>query len=171
MKNATPKIRNIFSPRVRVALMCTEEERRTKSEFADECDINLIMARARKTGIDPYAARLAASQYGDFGQLPDYMEMRDKLIAAERMFLELPATVRKQFDNDPGQFIAAANTPEGREVMKKFGLGADSEAIPASPAASSSAGQAEGAGTEPARPKTPANAQSPKAAKPSENNE
>jgi len=104
-------------------IACTMEERRTKSEFKDECDINLIMARYKKTGILPQSALSAAAQYGDFSQLPDYMEMRHKIIAAEELFAALPSDVRKQFDNDPGLFIDAADTPEGRALMIKLGLG------------------------------------------------
>jgi hypothetical protein len=135
--------RTRFSEKLSPQTVCTEEERRTKSEFASECDINLIMDRARKTGVDPFAARAAAKKYGDFAQLPDFMQMQDKLIAAHELFAALPATVRKQFDNDPGTFISAADTEEGRAVMKQFGLGMPADANPASPAPPSSAGQAD----------------------------
>lgn len=104
-------------------VLCTMEERRTKSEFKDDCDINLIISRYRKTGILPDLARAAAARFGDFSQIPSYQEMQDKLNAAEEMFAALPAKVRKEFDNDPGLFIAAADTEEGRETLKKLGLG------------------------------------------------
>lgn len=130
----------------------TPEDRRTKSEFVDECDINKIMARYRRTGILPENARAAAVRYGDFSQIPDFMEMQEKIIAANELFMALPAEVRKQFDNDPGQFIAAADTQEGREVMVKLGLGAERVSSPQEPpkgSAPASAGQAETGGTEP----------------------
>lgn len=121
----------------------TPEDRRTKSEFADECDINLIMARFRKTGVLPQSAHAAAARYGDFSQVPDFMQMQDKLIAANELFAALPAAVRKQFDNDPGQFVAAADTKEGRALMVKLGLvpTGDTEAStpPSSPSPSSTA--------------------------------
>lgn len=122
-------------------LLCTMEERRTKSEFKDECDINLIMARYRKTGVLPESALSAAARYGDFSQVPDFMEMRHKIIAAEEVFAALPAEVRKQFNNDPGAFIDAADTVEGRALMVKLGLGPEAPSSPQERPSSSGGGQ------------------------------
>jgi len=99
------------------------QEARTKPEFLPETDINLIMARYKKTGILPESALSAAARYGDFSQIPSFAEIQQKLIAANELFLALPATVRRQFDNDPGEFIAASQTPEGQDLMIKLGLG------------------------------------------------
>lgn len=123
----------------RPQLVCPPEDRRTKSEFADDCDINLIMARYKKTGILPDAARAAAAKYGDFSAVPTFAEMQDKIAAAQQLFLALPATVRKAFDNDPHQFLNASQTAEGRDLMVKLGLGKAEEpsAPPSQPAASS----------------------------------
>lgn len=129
------------------------QERRVRPEFLDETDINKIMARYRKTGVLPESALSAAKRYGDFSQLPTFMEMQEKVIAAHDLFAALPAAVRKQFDNDPGQFIAASETVEGRELMKKLGLGKEI-LDPLSPDSSvPPAGQAGKGGTEP--PETP----------------
>lgn len=124
-------------------------ERRTKQEFAKDCDINLIMARYRKTGVLPESARAAAARYGDFGQIPDFMEMQERILAANELFAALPAAVRKQFDNDPGQFIAASETKEGIELMKKLGLGKDASSSPQEPSSAVRGGQPQGGGTEP----------------------
>ena len=61
--------RTRFSDRVSKPLICTMDERKTKSEFADECDINKIMARYRKTGELPVTALQAADRFGDFSQV------------------------------------------------------------------------------------------------------
>lgn len=116
-------LRSRFSPRVRVGVACTSEERVTKSEFAKDCDINVIMARYKKTGQLPQSAMSAQARFGDFSQVPSFQEMQDRVIAAHEMFAALPAQVRKEFDNDPGQFIAAADTPQGCELLVKLGLG------------------------------------------------
>ena len=125
------KFRTRFDESLKQPVMCTEEEKRTKSEFADECDINKIMARYRRTGELPESARIAAARFGDFASLPSFMEMQDKILAANELFAPLPAAVRKQFGNDPVEFVDAASTPEGREILVKFGLG--SEAPESSP--------------------------------------
>ena len=103
------EFRTRFSDRVFARdVACSLEERRTKSEFADECDINKIMDRYNRSGFDPFEARKALARFGDVSQVPDFMEMQAKLIAASDAFMSLPAAVRKQFDNDPAEFLAAA---------------------------------------------------------------
>lgn len=98
-------------------------ERMTKSEFASECDINAIMARYKKTGRLPESALAAQARFGDFSQIPSFQEMQDRVSAAYDLFAALPAQVRKEFDNDPAAFISSADTPQGRELLVKLGLG------------------------------------------------
>lgn len=112
-----------FNRTAKPVITCTEEERRTKSEFTDDSDINKIMARYKKTGVFPEAFKAGVAQYGDFSEIPTFMEMQNKVIAAQELFLALPAKVRRTFNNDPGEFIAAAETKEGRELLVSLGLG------------------------------------------------
>jgi len=126
------KYRTRFSKKIPDGLYCPPEENKTKPEFIDECDINKIMAKYRKTGVLPENARQAAARYGDFSSIPTYMQMQERIIAANELFAELPAVVRKQFDNDPGVFLAASETQEGRELLIKLGLGKEMPANPPS---------------------------------------
>jgi len=148
------KFRTRFDSPLKIGVACTEAERRTKSEFVDECDINKLIARYVKTGRLPDNAKSAAARFGDFSQVPTFGEMQEKILAANDLFMELPSAVRKQFDNDPGQFLAAADTKEGRVILQALGLGAESTDLNplggAGSASSSPDGQSEGAGTEPA---------------------
>jgi len=114
--------RTRFSSRISPQINCTMEERKTKSEFADDCDINKIMSRYRKTGILPDSSKAALAQYGNFDQIPSFHEMQDKVLAAHELFSSLPAHVRKEFDNDPGLFIDSSQTAEGMALMVKLGL-------------------------------------------------
>lgn len=98
------------------------EERRTKQEMKDECDINLIMARYNKTGVLPPSAREAFARYGDFTDVPSYQEMYDRVLAAEEGFASLPSHVRAKFNNDPGEFIASVETDEGQKLFVELGL-------------------------------------------------
>lgn len=117
------QFRTRFMKSKKIGVQCSREEGRTKSEFAKDCDINLIMARYKKTGILPESARNAAARYGDFSQVPTFAEMQEKISLAHELFMALPASVRKQFSNDPAEFLAAADTEEGQELMVKLGLG------------------------------------------------
>lgn len=117
--------RTRFSKIDRVALACDPKGRRTKSEFKKDCDINLIMERYKRTGQLPQF-RDAVARYGDFSQVPDYHTMYDRVLAAEAAFMALPADVRKEFGNDPGRFIEAAETKEGHDLLVKLGLASTS---------------------------------------------
>ena len=140
------KFRTRFD-RLKVGLFCPPEEGMTKPEFKKDCDINVIIAKYRKTGQLPPQAMNAAARFGDFSQIPTFHEMRDRVLAAEDLFAQLPAKVREAFGNDPGEFIAASTTKEGHELYRELGLlpkpsSTASEAV--------GAGQAPKAGTEPA---------------------
>lgn len=119
--------------RVRPTVACPPEESRVDSSAKKESDINVIVARYKKTGVLGDEARKAMAQYGDFSQIPSFVEMQEKILHARELFAALPATVRRQFGNDPGEFIEAAKTPEGIELLKKLGLGKEEAPPPSQP--------------------------------------
>lgn len=137
--------------RKRVALKFDPALRRTKSEFKEECDVNNIIAKYRSSGVLPESSRAAAMRYGDFSQTPTFQEMHNKVIDARLMFAGLPAAVRDKYGNDPGLFLADTQTEEGQRLLVKHGLAVERKKAPSSQPSSSSAGQAESAGTEPAQ--------------------
>lgn len=116
-----PAFRTAYSKPLKVALVCPPEEGRTKPEFKKDCDINQIMKRYNND-VKQIPWDEASARYGDFTQIPDFMEMQQRVIAAQDLFMALPASVRKQFDNDPGLFLAAAETPDGIDLIEKLGL-------------------------------------------------
>ncbi|AXL14640.1 internal scaffolding protein [Microviridae sp.] len=94
----------------------------THQSMKDECDINRIMLKWQKTGVIDHA-KTFQGQYADFTQVTgDYQEHMNAVIEANDMFLTLPATVRKKFDNDPGQFLEFVNDPDNLEDMVELGL-------------------------------------------------
>lgn len=101
----------------------------TRQEFADECDINTLMAQYEKhagTGAGNLPnQRRDEPFYADFTALPgsllEYMEFMD---TAERAFMSLPAQVRREFDNSPHMFVEFASDPENLSQMRTWGLAA-----------------------------------------------
>lgn len=89
---------------VRVAVRC-ERPSRVRPEFKDDADINVLVARALRTG--HLEERAVKPVFGDFSNVPTYGEAVLFIAQAKERFLELPAQVRKHFDNDPGKLIAA----------------------------------------------------------------
>lgn len=93
----------------------------THQSFKDTCDINLIMARYKKTGLIDHVNTLS-QRYGDFSDIGDYQDSLNRIIVASDTFSALPATVRKFFDNDPSQMLAFCSNPDNHEKMVELGL-------------------------------------------------
>lgn len=92
----------------------------TKQSFAEESEINNIMAKYAKTGLIEHV-----KNHGGYSDMPgplDYQEALQLTIEAQISFDELPAIVRKEFDNDPFKFLAFVENPENVERMAELGL-------------------------------------------------
>jgi len=132
-----PKTRNRFS-RAKSTISFTHEDPLTKQADKDSCDINLIMARYTKTGIIEHGNKHQA-QYGVVPET-DFRQALEVIQTSSDMFDELPAKVRRRFNNNPAEFLGFCDNPDNLTEARLLGL-ADPE--PAKPA------------TEPDRP-TPA---------------
>lgn len=89
------------------------------------CDINVLMDRYLNHEIplvDPMRMRSGEPQFGDFSDIPDLQTAQNKLIEANEMFMELPAKVRKRFDNDPTAFIDFVQNPDNKAEMEELGI-------------------------------------------------
>lgn len=92
----------------------------TKQSFKNECDINRIMEKFQKTGTINHFAKHAPN-YGETTQ----MQLQDALnivADANTMFEELPSSIRKRFNNDPGQFLDFVQNPKNAEEAFELGL-------------------------------------------------
>lgn len=94
----------------------------TRQEFADECDINNLMAQYEKTGIIPANMNNNVPRYLDVTNVPDLRTALDLLNDATAAFMALPANVRREFDNDAMKFVAFAQDPENLPQMRTWGL-------------------------------------------------
>lgn len=106
--------------RKRVQLTCNDKSR-TKQNFKDLCDINLVVKRWLKSGQMPQAD-MSGLQYGDFTGDSDFMSLSNKLIRAEQSFMSLPAQTRKRFDNDPAQLLSFIADRSNFDEAVKLGL-------------------------------------------------
>lgn len=118
----------------------------TRQEFADECDINILLAQYEKTGtINHYNSR--SPEYLDVSDVPDLATSLDYLRAAEAAFMSLPAIVRKEFDNDAVKFVEYASDPANIDRMREWKLAPPK---PAEQPAPSGGGEPPGPAPEPA---------------------
>lgn len=93
----------------------------TRQEFADECDINVIMAQYDKNGVVSHM-NPREPMYVDLSGVPNFREAMDMMISADKAFMSLPAKVRKEFDNDARKFVDFASDEANLEQMREWGL-------------------------------------------------
>lgn len=89
--------------------------------MADECDINILMAKYQKTGMLDHIVRYKG-QYADVTNQEDYQSAIHTIMDANDMFESLPARVRDRFHNSPGEFLAFVEDPSNRDEMAELGL-------------------------------------------------
>ena len=92
----------------------------TQQSAKDECDINLIVERAKR-GAD-LSQLTRQPLYGDFTAIPSFRESLLLVNAARDSFMALDANVRKRFHNDPAAFIEFLSDESNREEAVRLGL-------------------------------------------------
>lgn len=113
-------------------LDCSNLPSLTRQEFADECDINILMDKYEKTGIISHI-NPRSPQYLDLSDVPDLQTAHQIIQDATREFMALPATTRASFDNDPMKFVQFAENPDNIEKMREWGLAAPAKEEPKAP--------------------------------------
>lgn len=101
---------------------------RTRQEFKDECNINVIMKKYEKTGVISHTSN-RQPRYVDFGDgVPDFHTAMNMMVEAEAAFMTLPAAVRKRFENDPASFVEYASDEKNIAQLREWGLAAPEKA-------------------------------------------
>lgn len=90
-----------------------------KQEFAEEADLNTIMARYTMTGELPTQI---IGRYVDFSESVDFHQAQDILARAQQQFEALPASIRARFENDPAQFLDFVHDEANLPELEKMGF-------------------------------------------------
>lgn len=104
----------------------------------DETDINHIVNRYLRTGVLP---EVNQGIYADISELTDLRDAIHLVNDAQQAFLELPAEIRRRFDNDPVKLVEFAQNPNNQAEAYAMGL-AQKPPSPAAPAPVPSAQEA-----------------------------
>lgn len=91
---------------------------RAKQSFKDQCDINRILDRAKRTGVVSHLQRHQGT-FGDFRNF-DFEDAQFKLAHANSIFYDLGAEVRKEFGNSPAKFFKFASDPANAEKLAQI---------------------------------------------------
>lgn len=130
-----PKIfRTSYGPKLKITILFTGLGL-AKQSFKDECDINHILARYRKTGVLDFQQKMEP-QYGDVSAI-DFQDAQLLIAKANGMFAAMPAHLRNRFENEPAKFLAFVQDERNRNEAEDLGLlKVKPEAPVAAPAAS-----------------------------------
>lgn len=93
----------------------------TQQQFKEECDVNNILAKYKKTGMISHINKHQGN-FGDFSSVEDYQTSLDKLTTAQDSFNHLPSELRNRFENDPAKLIEFLQSKENYEESIKLGL-------------------------------------------------
>lgn len=93
----------------------------TKQEMRDECDINKILVRFRKTQLLSHVNQ-GVPQFGDVSGVTDFRSAIERVQQAQEFFAGLPANVRTEFRNDPIAFVDAFSDEGQRPRLEALGL-------------------------------------------------
>jgi len=105
---------------VRVATINSEPSK-TQQQFKDMCDVNKIIAKFKKTGQITHISS-SSGQYMDISNKPDYLTAMNTIVQAQQSFMQLPAKLRKRFDNDPAQLLEFVHDEKNRQEAIDLGL-------------------------------------------------
>ncbi len=83
---------------------------RTKQAFKDEADIVKIMARADRAGTISHLEKYEGV-YADYSDY-DFQNQTMRLAQGQTIFDELPAEMRREFNQSPQEFFAYVNDPK-----------------------------------------------------------
>lgn len=113
------KVYNQFNNPVSEGQVFTEKTK-TQQHFKEQCDINKIMTKFKRTGLLPQVQRIPL--YGDFSGVESYQEAVNKIKKVEEVFGTLPAAVRDRFKNDPSELIDFVQNEANRAEAIELGL-------------------------------------------------
>lgn len=108
-----------YSKKKRYTTIFKDKSLTKQSQFG-EADINSIIKRHLNPTMLADLNKLE-QVYGEITS-QDLLTAHQKLDAAQEAFMEIPSEIRRQFNQDPGQFIDYATNPDNIEQMREWGL-------------------------------------------------
>lgn len=123
---------------------------RTKQSFKDQCDINKILKRAQVKGGLAHVQKYPEAVYGEFDPELDLFVARERIAKAEAIFGDLPAEVRREFNNDAVAFVQYGNKVGIEKLIEQIPAIAEPGRYFPNPV--KAGGQGAGAATAPSEP-------------------
>jgi len=96
----------------------------TQQHFADETDINQLVAQAINTGnLDALlSSDRTKVSYRDVSNIADYQRSLEIVLDVEDEFSSLPAVLRRHFNDDAGAYVDFVTNPENYDAAVELGI-------------------------------------------------
>ena len=99
----------------------TGDESLTQQQFAEESEINNIIAFHDRTGVIKNVQQ-GVARYGDYSEVHEYREALDLIRNADEDFMKLPSHIRRKFNNNAGDFFEYVTNPANETEIVEMGL-------------------------------------------------
>lgn len=112
-----PKVQSYFSKKIRPVI--NTGPGLTEQHHKEDCDVNNIINRYTKTGVIKNVKGM-----GEYAIAPaiELREALDLINQAQNQFDQLPSNIRREFENDPLQFLEFVENPDNLEHARELGL-------------------------------------------------
>ena len=114
--------------RIPVQLSFKGTKTRTKSEFADEANINNIVKRCMNGAAMPTGGRTPL--FGDFSEVADFTSAQTLIAQANAEFEQLPSDVREKFGNNVSDLMDFLDDENNLAEAVELGLAPKPESEP-----------------------------------------
>lgn len=105
----------------------TPEPTLTEQHHKEACDINNVLKRYRDTGVIEHRNQYEGF-YADISGI-DFTESQNKIANAQSMFEELPAHMRRFFNDSPAFFLDYVQNPDNKPALYDLGLAIRPEGV------------------------------------------
>ena len=95
----------------------------TEASHGPKTRISNILKQFEQTGLVQHI-NTHKGIYADYTDAPNYEEAMMQIAEANSMFESVPARIRAEFNNNPGEFIDFMSDPENRDAIEALGLDA-----------------------------------------------
>ena len=106
-----------WTDRVRVQHV-NDEPSMTHQSFADECDVNLIIAKYANTGVIDHV-RQGEGQYLDVSEAADFQTLQNNMKAIATAWEMLPDELKAEFDGPQDWIESSADEDRIRDIAKR----------------------------------------------------
>lgn len=109
---------------VSVKTVFAEGEGRTQQHFEEQANINSVIAKHKRAGINPHNAG-AFDNPANFGDFTKCVNLHDAMLQVEQAnqaFMALPSSIRNRFKNDPQELLDFVQDENNRQEAIELGL-------------------------------------------------